>query len=329
VSSSAPRSPATTGWRRVVAALKRVRSPAPQVRAVLLVVAVVAVGVGLAYAVRALDVRPDQLRWGPLVVAALVVSPLTLAANAAELRLAAAVVAPPGRTMPWGTAGRTVVAATVANLLPLPAGALLRVEAVRRVGVGVAPATGTNLVAAGLWVAAGMGIAGVAALTSRPAAGLLGIGLAVVAVAVSVVLAHRIGTPGWRRPTAALVALELGTALLHGARLWLVLVALGVPATLRQALVLGAAAPLAAAAGVFPSGLGLAEGLTALLAPVAALPAAAGFLATALGRVVGLTATGVVAFAFGAGAVREAVSDARARAATGEEEISERDASGG
>jgi hypothetical protein len=295
------------------------RSPSPRVRALLLGIALVAVAVGLTLAVRALDVHPDQLRWGPLLVAALVVSPLTIAANAAELRLAAAVVAPPGQGLPWGTAGRTVVAATFANLLPLPAGAILRVEAVRRVGVGVGAATGTNLVAAGLWVAAGMGIAGVAALASRPTAGALGIGLALLAAATGVVLARRVGTDRWARPTLGLAGLELATALLHGARLWLVLEALGVAATLRQALVLGAAAPLAAAAGVFPSGLGLAEGLTALLAPVAALPAAAGFLATALGRVVGLAATAVLALVFGAGAIREAVTEARARAATGDD----------
>jgi hypothetical protein len=283
-----------------------------------MVVALVAVVVGLTYAVRALDVSADQLRWGPLVVAALVVSPLTVLANAAELRLTAALVAPAGRTLAWGTAARTVVAATVANLLPLPAGAILRVEAVRRVGVGVGAATGSNLVAAGLWVAAGIGIAAVAALPTRPAAGLVGVALSGVAVAVSVLLARRVGTERWVRPTSSLVGLELATAFLHGVRLWLVLSALGVTASLRQALVLGAAAPLAAAAGVFPSGLGLAEGLTALLAPVAALPAAAGFLATALGRVVGLGATALFALAFGATAVRETVVEARARATAGD-----------
>ncbi len=301
-------------WRRAVGRLKQVRSPSPRVRAVLMVVAVVAVAVGLTFAVRTLEVRPEQLRWGPLLVAALVVSPLTLAANAAELRWAAAVVAPPGRSLPWTTSARVVIAATVANLLPLPVGAILRVEAVRRLGVGLGPATATNLVAAGLWVAAGIGIAGTAALPSRTAAGLLGLGLAAAAVVVSVLLARRVGGPRWQRPTAALVGLELATALLHGLRLWLVLSALGVTATVRQALVLGAAAPLAAAAGVFPSGLGLAEGLTALLSPVAALPAAAGFLATALGRVVGLVATGLVAVLFGVSAVRDTVLEARERA---------------
>jgi hypothetical protein len=69
----------------------------------------------------------------------------------------------------------------------------------------------------------------------------------------------------------------------HGLRLWLVLLALGVEVSVRQGLALGAAAPLAAAAGVFPSGLGLAEALTAVIAPIVALPAAAGFAATALG----------------------------------------------
>ncbi|MFP4150373.1 MAG: hypothetical protein ACLFV0_12915, partial [Nitriliruptoraceae bacterium] len=95
------------------------------------------------------------------------------------------------------------------------------------------------------------------------------------------------------------LAVEAATALLHAGRLWLVLLGLGVAAELGQALVIGTAAPLAAAAGFFPGGVGLAELLSALLAPLAGLDAAAGLLAVAVARLLGLAVTVPVAFALG------------------------------
>lgn len=294
--------------------LARVRSPSPRVRAILLVVAAVGVTVGLVVAVRDLDVRLAELRWAPLAVAAVVVSPATVLLNAAELRSLASLVTPDGRTLGWRTALRTVVVATAANLLPLPAGAIVRVEAVTRTGASVRAATGANVVAAGLWLSAGLGLAAGAALPSRPAAATLVLAIAVVGVVVSSVLAARVGRRGWPGHLARLAAIEAATAVLHAARLGLVLAAVGVPVTVAQALVLGGAAPLAAAAGVFPSGFGLAEGLTAVLAPVAGLPASAGLLASTLGRVIGLASTLAIALALGAGTVRAQVQGARARA---------------
>jgi hypothetical protein len=301
--------------RRSLRPLARLRSPSPRVRAVLLVVAIVAVTVGLIVAVRELDVRPADLRWGPLAAAALLVSPLTVALNAAELRWAAAIVAPPGRSLAWRPALRTVVIATAANLLPLPAGALVRVEAVTRTGATIGAATAVNVVAAGLWVSAGIGLAAGAVLGTRPTAGAIGLAVALTGVAVSTLLCAKVGRGAWRGGLLRLGAVELTTALLHAARLVLVLAAVGIEVTAVQGLVLGGAAPLAAAAGVFPSGIGLAEALTAVLAPAAGLPAAAGLLASTLGRVVGLTATVVIALALGAGTVRAGLGAAREKAA--------------
>lgn len=312
-------------WRRAVAALGRARTPSPRVRAVLLVAAGVAVTVGLVLSVRALDLRPSDLRWWPLVVAAFVASPVTIALNAAELRLATTIVvgrstgASEAAPMPWRTAIWTVVVATAANLLPLPAGAIVRVDAVRRAGARLGPAAVINLVAAGLWVASGIGTAALASLGQRPGVAAIGLAVAAAGTVVSVLLARRSGVEGWPRGVAQLAVVELTTALVHATRLWLVLLALGVEVSWRQAVVLGAAAPLAAAAGVFPSGLGLAEGLTALLAPLAALPAAAGLLAAGLGRVVGLLATLLAASLLGFDRVRAGVRSAAERAADTED----------
>lgn len=305
--------------RRWLGPLARLRSPSPRTRAVLLTVAAVAVTVGVIYSVRDLQLSADQLRWAPLLAAALAVSPATVALNAAELRAVTALAAPSGRPMPWREALKTVVIATAANLLPLPAGALVRIEAVTRQGATVGAATGANLVSAGLWVAAGIGLAGAAALPTHPGAGGATLAVAGAGVAVSVALAARSSRgPRWRPVLGLLAGIEIATALLHAARLALVLAAISVAVTPGQALILGGAAPVAAAAGVFPSGFGLTEGLTTVLAPVAGLPASAGLLASSLGRVVGLAATALLALALGGRAVRAGIASARERVRRGE-----------
>lgn len=286
----------------------------------LLVAGGVALVIAVVVSARALDVQARALTWWPILVALCLASPVTIGLNAAELRVSTAIVHPDGRRMPWPTAFRTVIAATGANLLPLPAGALLRIEAVRRTGVGVVPATNVNLVAAALWVTAGVGIAAIAAVARHPVAASVGLLGAATGLAAATMLARRIATGRWSRTFLLLGGIEAATALFHGVRLWLALQALGIAASVRQALIMGAAGPLSAAAGVFPSGIGLAEGLTALLAPLATLPPAAGVLATALSRIIGLSATVLVAIPLGVGSIRDNIGAARRRAAAVTEE---------
>jgi hypothetical protein len=302
-------------WLTRLQRLTRWRQPPEGVRAVLLVVAAVGVTVGVVWSIRTLDIGWTDLRPLPLLLAALLASPATMAANAAELRVMAGVVARE-RPMPWGTALRATVVATAANLLPIPGGALVRIAAVRAQHASTAAATAINLVGAGAWVAAGLLLAAAAAVRVAPVgAVLVAAATGLVGLVVVTLLVHRLARDGRTLAhTSALVGVEAVTALVHGLRLWLVLLALGLDVTVLQGLALGAAAPLAAAAGVFPSGLGLAEALTAVIAPLVALPAAAGFAATALGRIVGLVVTGIVAVAFGAEDLRRRASRLQAEA---------------
>ncbi len=272
----------------------------------LLTLAAVVFAGGVVAALRATDVRAADLRWWPLVVVAVVGTPATIVANAAELRAMGRCL-DPAFVPSWARSVRLVVVATAANVLPLPGGALVRVHALTSAGASVARSTAINLLAAGAWVATAVALAGAAAIGYRPALGVAGVaaglgGIAVVAVTIRAVAA------AWSpAAVAGLLGVEVATTLLHAARLWLVLVALDVEVVVSQAVVLGAAAPLAAAAGMFPAGLGLAELLSALLAPAVALPAATGLLATALARVLGLAATAPIALALG---VREQVTSA-------------------
>lgn len=268
-------------------------------RGVVLLVATVATAIAVVFAVDRLELTLDQLVWWPLLIAAVVVTPLTILLNAAELKAMANTVADEPRTVTWPVAIRTVVLATAANLLPVPAGAVIRVQVMRRAGAGLGAAAGITLAAAGVWVGVSLLLAGLGALPRDLLVGSLGIAMGVVGTLVSLGGVATLARSRWRRGGGELTVVELATALLHAVRLWLVLVGLGVAADLGQALIIGVASPLAAAAGFFPGGIGLAELLGALLAPIAGLSAAAALLAVAVGRVLGLAFTMPVALTMG------------------------------
>jgi hypothetical protein len=287
-SAGTPRLPAPLGW------LLRARDPSPRTRRLLLLVGLAAFVVAVAFSLRDLDVSASQIRWWPLMVTAVVLVPGSILANAAELKVMARATA--DRPLPWVEAIRVVVVATAANLLPIPGAALVRIQALRTRGASGAAATGVNIAGAGIWIGAGLLVAAIVLVGFSPVsaavAGLVGLGACTAAWLVLV----RAARPGrtldamWR-----LLVVEPLVAIMHGARLLLVLAALDIDLDLVQALVIGVSAPLSAAAGVFPSGIGLAEALSGLLAPLVALPAASGVLATALNRVVGLAVTAPIA----------------------------------
>ncbi len=306
---------------RILQRVQRMRQLPRRARGVVLLVATIATAVAVVFAVRALELSLEQVVWGPLILAAVVVTPLTIALNAAELRAMAVGVATEPDTVSWPVSIRTVVLATAANLLPIPAGAVIRVQVLRKAGSTTTGAATVTLAAAAIWVgvslvlaggvlaagagaggaggtasAAGLGSAGVG---GAPVVGWLGVALGVAAVVLGVGAVRVVGRTTWVAATTSLGVVEVATALLHAARLWLVLLGLGVGSTLWQAVVIGAASPLAAAAGFFPGGIGLAELLGALLAPLAGLAAAAALLAVAVGRLLGLAVTMPVALALG------------------------------
>lgn len=86
----------------------------------------------------------------------------------------------------------------------------------------------------------------------------------------------------------AVVGVETLAVGIGAFRLYLILLALGEPATLTAATLLTLASVLASAIGVFPGGLGLRELLASALIPLADLGSAVGFLASAVDRIVGL-----------------------------------------
>lgn len=285
---------------RVLQRLSRLRRLPPRAQAVALVVAAAVLVVGSVVAARSLELTLADLRPAPLLVVALLLVPATVAVNVAELLALARLLAVDlGRR----EALRVVLVATAASFLPLPGAAVTRVAALTARGARLGTATGANLLAALLWVGVGTAVAAIAALA-------LGAGVA-LPLGLVAAGALAVGLVGTRRLPGAdagaiglLVGVEATTVLLHAARLGLVAAGLGEAMSVGQALVTGANGPLAAAAGVVPSGIGLAEGLGAALGATVALAPAAAFAATAANRVLGVIATAPLALLLGVDAFR-------------------------
>jgi hypothetical protein len=255
--------------------------------------AVFALGGYLAW--RSLNLTAAELRWGPLLLAVGVGVPLTALANAYEYRVSAIML---GHTVGLLYALRISILATAANLLPIPGSALVRVQALEHLGSGYRRAMSATVVLGGLWMGVAALAAGVwlLAVGSLPAGGLL-TGLAALVGGGAIGLLRSEVREPRRQVRLGLLALgvEVASVTVSAFRLLLVLMAIGAPAALAQALILTVAAVLASAVGLFPGGLGLRELLAALFAPLVDLTPGQGFLTTALDRVVGTLALGVLA----------------------------------
>jgi uncharacterized membrane protein YbhN (UPF0104 family) len=239
------------------------------------------------------DVEQEP-RWELLAVVGLVGLPLTLAVNAAEYQVTAAVL---GYRVPFVPALRVGVLATAANLLPIPGAVLVRAHAVRRLGapygkivlstgaVGVCFVGTTCLMAGAVLAASGeLAFGGI----------LLGAGLVLLALALALLVRER-GSRTGVRLLLATVARATAAIVVKAGRLYLILVAFGYEAGITQALTLTLAAIIALSLGFFPGGLGAAEVLAAALSPLVGLSAAVGFVASAVDRLVSLLGLAVIA----------------------------------
>lgn len=255
--------------------------PSPGARRVLGVTALLVFLVSLGVAFRhlpSLDLRPELL----LVVAAGAAAVFGI--NTAELRITGHLSR---RRLSWSDAAEKTLWATAANLLPLPGGSLIRLQAVADGPDGWSRATRCTLVPSTGWFAATFLAAGAA---------LAGLGWSALALtAVVLGLAGSLVTwllmPPERtsaETVASLSVLEFGFVAASSLRLVALFAALGHPIDPLAAVVLTTASVLATAAGVFPGGLGLRELLSATVAPLLGLPPSVAVLVSALDRVVGL-----------------------------------------
>jgi len=188
----------------------------------------------------------------------------------------------------------TTLHSTLVNQLPIPGSIAVRVAVMKRNGATVrAMGLGTTVVA-GLYLSVNLILVGFALLLTGKI--FLGVASALVGLGgfhLSVLLGARRKLEKFFRWVMNVAAIEAIFVVVSAGRLYLVLWSLGYLASFTTAVALTVASAVAVAVGVLPVGLGVREGLMAVLAPLVSLSAVATTSAAIFERTFGLA---VVAF---------------------------------
>lgn len=249
----------TARWlmRRAKAA-RSITSDGPA-RQAALVVAMLLFATLAVVSLRASNLEAADLDWRILAPTALLGPLVTIGLNASEFRMQGRVV---GVHIDRGLAARTSVLASAANLLPIPGAVLVRLTALTAKGVSRADAMWATGLVAQIWAATSALVA--AAGFAANGAPLVGGGALLLAFvfAVSAGVTQRRRLPDARvRHFTGIVTVELGIVFVGAARLYLTFVGFGLDVSIGQVAALTVSSVIASAAGVFPGGLGLREGL--------------------------------------------------------------------
>jgi len=273
--------------RRILAARDKPRSPWLLIFAVVLFVGFTLV------AFRALPPIEQPIRWELILIAGLVCVPVITALNALEYRAMAhfADHHPPALEII-----QVSIMGSAANLLPIPGAVVVRLANLHKGGVKVTRGLNLTAIIGITWVGSACVLGGAAQLLSHPDFGGAALALGISLMTVSLILLSRTLPPGTRaRGAVELVAIEAGFVTMQALRLFLVAAALRFDVSFAQATALVIAAVSAAAIGFLPAGLGVREGIAAILSPIVGIPAAVGLVITAVDRVINLVVLSVFA----------------------------------
>ncbi|MBH5323025.1 hypothetical protein [Aurantiacibacter sediminis] len=184
--------------------------------------------------------------------------------------------------------------AQMAELLPIPGGAIVRTGALMQRGTGLRQSGELVIASSLLWVTLA-GTAGALALTTYHAEAWIA---ALALAGASLVLAGWLALHGGVGFALWCVALRIFGVSLTALRLLVAFWAIGMVVPPMTGFVFSFATIAGTASAVVPTGIGVGESLAALLAlPIQIAPGAA-FLATGLNRLVGLILNGACALAF-------------------------------
>jgi len=199
--------------------------------------------------------------------------------------------------VPIREATRVTVLSSAANLLPIPGAVIVKTRALQKGGARLGVAAALTSAMGLVWLSVGGVLAGVllAGTGDHPVLGLVLIaaGACVFVVACLVFAFQTTEMPTLQLVLSALVV-EISSVTLMTLRFFLVLHAIGFEGSLAQSAMLGATAIVASAAGIFPGGLGLREGLSSLTGPAVGLSAAVSAVVAAVERIVSLVALGTL-----------------------------------
>ena len=254
-------------------------------RAAIVSVAIVCFTLFFAVSIVRLELRFSEIGWGWLGLAAAVM-PFALLMNAQELVLCARGTAN-GLSIPKALAYSS--AATLANVLPIPAGMALRAKALVDTGMGWTQG-GVMLLAAGmLWFAMALVSVGLALLPGSVGLTCLAVGT-LASIVITGWIAHRISL----RTGIGFLVVRAIMLLLIAVRIQLCFLAIGQSISLKESAIFTLAGVVGNGVMIVPSGIGIAEGVGAALADLVGKMPAAAFLALAVNRLLGLAGSAIV-----------------------------------
>lgn len=271
--------------------LVKVRRWAARYRMPMLAGAAAVFAAGLGLSISALDLSWDQVSLAPILLILLVLGPVTLALASVTLQVTARAV---GRRIGFRQGVAVSALGGIAELLPLPGGAMVRGAALVRAGAGVRESTWVVTLTAVLTLSM-TAVAGSAPLVMAGSPmGYLFLSAGAAGMAVtSGWIARRAGP----RVALAMIGLRLVGIVLAIARVSAAFAAITIAVGPVDAALFVIAVTLGQAVSIVPAGLGVGEALAAALALLIEVPPAAAFLAVALNRASGLAVSGVVGLA--------------------------------
>ncbi len=239
---------------------------------------------------RSLGLSFGELQTGPMLAQALL-APLSLLYAGIGMHLLARSA---GISMPLGKATALSSWATLAEILPLPGGAMVRAGALVAEGTGLGRSSALVLANAVLWISlAALGCGVVLLGHGHGMASVLALGGAAGSTACFVWLARTSGLMLAAQTTAHRLS---GMALI-AVRLQLAFLVMGVSVPLFDTFPFALANIAGSAASIAPAGLGISEALAATAAGTVDIASAAAFLAVGLDRLVCLAASAILVLA--------------------------------
>jgi hypothetical protein len=265
----------------------------------ILMLAVAVFAFGLFIWVRDLGIGIEDIRWLPLALLMIVLVPCTIAYSAVNMMLMADAVRIPMRFV---DGVRVSAYAQVAEILPLPGGAIVRTAALVNAGADIRRSGGLVLSFSLLWIGCAAGVGGMA--TARVGwaalvAACAGAGL------VSLVFVWIGRNFGYSVALWAVGLRVLGVGLL-ALRIIYACAVIDFAIGFDRAIAFASAAIFGSAAAIVPAGLGVSESLSALLSVPLSVPPAVGFLAAAISRLAGFSVDMLVALVFYLASARSA-----------------------
>lgn len=272
--------------RRVQGFFARIRARQRELRKYGLIIALIAFAAGLVVALNSVDLLRIKLPF--LLAYALVLVPLGFVLQCCELRLLAKAG---NASLSWHEAIEVVIYSKAATLLPVPGGFMTRVAALKVKGVPVAKSSLIILLFTGIFGTIAFTYAAIWLAPHPLAVGFLFVALA--GLMTCMILATRVKVR-W-----SIIAQEVGLRILGVALETIGLVcafaSIGVSAEVQQTGVMVVASFVGLLVNIVPAGIGIKEGVIALLSPYVGIAPALGFLAAALTRVIDFAWMGLLA----------------------------------